>query len=148
MGSTNMRKYLISGLLLALLAFIPPSQGQAPIVGPGQVILCTSTAQASAAAAGTTALISGVTGKTIFLCGWHVTSNQSTSTTFQLEYGTQGGPCTTPTLITPAFSITSNAPSADHIDYAVIQIPAGAQLCAVSTGTTVGQQYLMYYSQF
>ncbi len=140
-----MRK--LTTALLFLLAFAASAFAQGPIVGPGQPILCTAAAQASAAAAGTTSIISGVAGKITVLCGWHVTSSQSTATTFQIEYGT-GATCTSPTVITPAFNVTSTAPSADHIDYADIQAPAGANICIVSVGATVGQQYLLYYSQF
>ena len=117
-------------------------------VGPGQQVLCNQTFQVAVATATTTALVSGVAGKSIFSCGWHVTSTQAASTTFQFEYGTQGGPCTTPTVVTPAFSVTSTAPSSDHISLATFQIPPGSQLCVVSTGATVGLSILIYYSQF
>jgi hypothetical protein len=86
-----------------------------------------------------------VAGRNISICGWHVTSNQNSSTTFQLESGTQGGPCSTPTIITPAFSVTSNAPSADRQAYAYITLPVGAQLCVVSTGATVGLSIMVWY---
>jgi len=143
--------------LLPLLCAGPSALSQGPIVGPGQPILCANNganptfgapAQATIATATTTSLIAGVAGKITVMCGWHVTSSQTTSTTFQFEYGTQGGPCTTPTVLTPAFSVTSNAPSSDHIDYGSIQAPAGAQVCVVTTGATVAQSVVMYYSQF
>jgi hypothetical protein len=116
--------------------------------GPPNQILCNKVAQVTVSSATTTSLVAGVAGKSIFICGWHVTSTQATSTTFQLEYGTQGGPCSSPTVLTPAFSVTSTAPSADHVDYATMQAPVGTQLCTVSTGGTVGQAVLVYYSQF
>jgi hypothetical protein len=105
-------------------------------------------AQQSPAAAGTLSLVSGVANQRIYICGWHVTSSQTTSTTFQFVAGTQGGPCGTPTNLTPAFSVTSNAPSADHIDYVTMQTAPGQQLCVVTTGTTVAQAILVYYVQF
>ncbi len=117
-------------------------------VGPSNLIICNKTAFASPAAAGTTSIASGIAGQPIHVCGWEVTSTQSGSTTFQFEYGTQGGPCTTPTVITPAFNITSTAPSVDRQQYATISLPAGAQLCVVSTGTTVGQAVMVWYAQF
>jgi hypothetical protein len=143
------------GLGLALcLALGPSALSQPAPVGPPNAIICNLGAQATVATATTTSLVAAKTGgvggvgQSIYICGWHVTSTQSTSTTFQLEYGTQGGPCGTPTAITPAFSVTSTAPSADHIDYATLIAPAGTQLCVVTTGTTVGQAILVYYAQF
>ncbi len=117
-------------------------------VGPSNLIICNKTAFVSPVAAGTLGIVSGNAAQPIHLCGWEVTSAQSAVTTFQFEYGTQGGPCTTPTLITPAFDITSTAPSVDRQQYATISLPAGAQLCVVSTGTTVGQAIMVWYAQF
>jgi hypothetical protein len=135
-------------LALALLALVLWSGGARPenVVGPTNFILCNKTAFASPASATTTSLLAGVAGTTVNICGWHVTSNQSTSTTFQFEYGTQGGPCTSPTTFTPAFSVTSTAPSADRQQFAYISVPVGAQVCVVTTGSTVGQAVMIWYS--
>lgn len=137
--------------LLAALLFLPmvsvPALGQA-LVGPPNQIVCNRLAIAQVATATTTSLVTGVTGAGIHICGWHITSTQSASTTFQLIYGTQGGPCGTPTNITPQHSVTSNAPSSDHIDYAQYSIPAGNQLCVVTTGATVGMGVGVWYTQF
>src|SRR5882672_334688 len=108
----------------------------AQTVGPTNTILCNKTASVAIATATTTSLVSGIAGQAIMLCGWHVTSTQSATSTFQLEYGTQGGPCTTPTTITPAFNVTNTAPSADHIEYAHTSLPTATQLCVVTTGGT------------
>lgn len=146
MVSTTLRVALLSlGLWLGALgpAF---AQGQA---GPANQILCNNFAQASIATATTTSLVNGVAGKIIVICGWHVTSTQNGGTnTFQLEYGTQGGPCTTPTTITPAFQISNTAPSSDHVDFASLSIPIGAQLCIVTTGTTVGTAAGVWFAQY
>lgn len=142
-----MRRLLLA-LSFALWGLFPQAQAQAPIVGPGQFVICTGAAAVNPSTATTTSVIAGVAGKSIYICGWHVTSILSTTATFQFEYGTQGGPCTTPTTITPPFNITSAAPSADHIDYAIIQIPAGAQLCVVTGSGTTGTAVLVYYNQF
>lgn len=138
-------KRLLFGLGLTLLlivgALAQPSQ-----VGPPNAILCNKVAQASPVTATTTSLITGNAGHTYAICGWHVTSTQSTSTTFQFEYGTQGGPCTTPTTLTPAFSVTSTAPSGDHQQTAFMQAPVGTQVCVVTTGATVAQAITLYYA--
>lgn len=141
------------GLALSFLAALGLSLLVGPAyaensVGPSNAILCNKVAQATIASATTTSLVAGVTGQSIFICGWHVTSILGTTSTFQFEYGTQGGPCTTPTVITPAFNVTSAAPSGDHVTYATLNAPAGAQLCVVTGSGTTGDAVLIYYSQF
>jgi hypothetical protein len=138
-----MRK-LGAATLAAWLASAAPVYAQA--VGPTNTILCNKTASASPATATTTSLIAGVAGHQYQICGWHVTSNQSGVSTFQLEHGTQGGPCSSPAVDTPAFTVTSTAPSADHVEYASWSIPTGAQLCVVTTGGTVGMQVMIFYA--
>ena len=142
-----MRNLLRAALILLGLVFAAPVLAQST-VGPGQQILCPQQSMATVATATTTSMITGSAGKIIVMCGWHVTSTQSTSTTFQFVYGTQGGPCGSPVTLTPPFSVTSTAPSSDHIDYGSFSIPAGNQLCVITTGATVGQAILVYYSQF
>ena len=136
-----MKKYLL--LVLALLAGSARAEN---VIGPTNLITCNKVAFVSPATATTTSLIAGVAGTTINICGWHVTSTQSASTTFQLEYGTQGGPCSSPTAFTPAFSVTSTAPSADRQQYAYISTPPGAQVCVISAGSTVGLAVMIWYS--
>jgi hypothetical protein len=133
--------------LLFWLACVAPAFAENS-VGPGQQVLCNQVAFVSVSSATTTSLVVGVAGKAIFSCGWHVTSTQSSSTTFQFEYGTQGGPCTSPTAITAPLSVTSTAPSSDHISLATFQTSIGSQLCVISTGATVGLAIVVYYSQF
>lgn len=137
---------LLAGVLLLSLLGTPVFSQQ---TGPPNQILCGRQAIATISSATTTSLIAGVSTTSIMVCGWHVTtSNASNPSTFQLVYGTQGGPCSSPTSLTPAFSVTSTAPSSDHIEFATIQVPLGQQLCVVSTGATVQLAVLVYYSQF
>ena len=133
--------------LFALWGLVPQAHAE-NTVGPTNQIICDKQASVSPATATTTSVVTGVATKSIYMCGWHVTSTQSGSTTFQFEYGTQGGPCTSPTTLTPAFSVTSTAPSGDHISIASFSVPAGAQLCVVTTGATVAQAIIVYYAQF
>ncbi len=150
MSKLRLTLTLLLSLSLSLLAWAPSHAEN--VVGPTNAILCSKTASATPTSATTTALVSGVAGQSIYICGWHVTSILNTTSTFQFEYGTQGGPCgNSPiptTVITPAFNVTSTAPSADHITYAVLQVPAGAQLCIVTGSGTTGDAVLVYYSQF
>ena len=139
-----MKKFLLLGLLLT--AVLPFSARAEQVAGPTNQILCNRTAQASPATATTTLVITGSTGQTVNICGWHVTSTQATSTTFQFEYGT-GATCGTGTnTITPAFNVTSTAPSADRQAVAYITLPIANSLCVVSTGTTVGLAIMVWYS--
>lgn len=134
-------------LVLGLLALLCATPARAEnTVGPTNLIFCNKTAAASPATATTTSLIAGSSGVIINICGWEVTSAQSGVTTFQFEYGTQGGPCSSPTTLTPAMNITSTAPSVDRQQYAYVSLPAGSQLCVVTTGATVGQSILIFYA--
>jgi len=137
-------------LLLAFILFLASICGALAenTVGPTNLILCNKSASVTAAAAGTVSAITGVAGQSIQICGWEVTSAQSSVTTFQFEWGTQGGPCTTPTTFTPALNITSTAPSVDRQQYAWMSVPTGAQVCMVTTGATLGIAAIVYYAQY
>ena len=138
-------------LLLALglcLALSSSALSQGTIVGPGNMVLCPQSANNLAASATTTQLVAGVANQRIYVCGWHVTSILSTSSTFQLVYGT-GASCTSPTNLTPTFNVTSTAPSADHQSYAIGPNSATGQSVCMITGTgATGTAILLYYSQF
>jgi hypothetical protein len=145
-----MKKSLLLSLVIgAALLFGGPSWAQTA-VGPTNLINCNKIAAASPVTATTTSIIQATANQSINICGWHVTSNQSSSSTFQFEYGTTaGGPCASPTTFTPAFSVTSTAPSADRQQVAYTTIPAtaaGTQICVVSTGTTVGLAIMLWYA--
>jgi hypothetical protein len=90
-----MSKGLGLGLGLALaLAFAGPAPAE--IVGPINTVFCNKTASVSVSSATTITLVSGISAATINWCGWHTTSTQSGSTTFQFEYGAAPG-CANPT---------------------------------------------------
>lgn len=143
-----MRKLLSLFLLLALFFWAAPAHAQSGVIGPPNQILCNKAAIANIASATTTSLVAGQSGQAVFICGWHVTSTQSAANTFTIEYGTQGGPCTSPTALTPNLVVTSTAPATDHTQLADMQAPTGAQVCVVTTGTTVGTAVLLWYAQF
>lgn len=118
----HMRRLLLT--LAALAALCTPASPQGSVVGPGQPLLCGQQipTQVQIGVSGATRIVQGVLGKTIIICGWHVT-NSAAAGTFQLTYGT-GSNCGTGTVtLTPAFTVTSTAPATDHIDYAVASIP-------------------------
>ncbi len=144
-----MRKLGLTLHLLFWLACIAPAFAD-NTVGPTNQIICNNFAQTTAiVSATTTNLVTGVAGKAIFICGWHVTTTVTApGPGFQFEYGTQGGPCTTPTALTPTFTVSNTAPSADHISIATLSAPQGAQICVVTTGTVTNIAIELYYSQF
>ena len=136
-------------LLLALALSLLPSASalsQGPIVGPGQPILCTKIVAIPAGGPTTiTQQVAGVAGQSISVCGWHVTNTAATGT-FAFSAGT-GSNCGTGTINAfPAQNVNSTAPSADHIDYAVITLPAGNALCTTFSVATIAG--IIYYTQF
>jgi hypothetical protein len=139
-----MSKGLGLGLALAL-AFAAPAPAE--IVGPINTVFCNKTASVSVSSATTITLVSGISAATINWCGWHTTSTQSGSTTFQFEYGAAPG-CANPTTLGPPFNVTSSAPSADHQPYATASLPTGASLCLVTTGSPIGISTEVWFSQF
>jgi hypothetical protein len=137
-------------VLLVALTSASPASAQGTIIGPGQQVLCIKVAAINAVSATTTQLINNTsTTQSIFICGWHVTSILSTSTTFQFTQGT-GGTCAggTSSIISPPLNVTSTAPSADHIDYATVSLLPGNSLCVVTGTGTTGTGVLVYYNQF
>ena len=133
-------------LTLALALFItndrPLAQGQ---VGPINQVICNKTANLPVGSTGLTQMIAAVTGQTIFICGWHVT-NTAASGTFLFAQGTGSNCGTGGITILPATNVTNAAPSADHIDYAVISTLPSAAFCINPSVNTISA--LIFYSQF
>ena len=139
-----MKKFILPVLLIGVALLF----GGQTAVGPPNLISCNKVANVSPSTAGTLAIIAPATGVVVSICGWHVTSAQAASTTFQLEYGT-GATCGTGTnTFTPAFSVTSTAPSADRQQTAYYSLPISNGLCVVTTGSTVTQAVMVWYSTF
>jgi hypothetical protein len=147
-------KALYKWLLLTFFLFvavgilskiIPPLRAQGPIVGPGQPILCTKIVPVPAGGTGLTQIVAGVANQSISVCGWHIT-NTAAAGTFAFSTGT-GANCGTGTVTpVPAQSVSSTAPSADHIDYVTLTLPVGNALCVnFSVATIAG---IVYYTQF
>jgi hypothetical protein len=129
-------------LLLLLLAFCSPAWAD-QTVGPTNSIICNKQGQLTGTGA-TAQIVAAVPGQSIYICGWHVT-NTAASGTFQFIFGT-GATCTTPTNVTPSFTVSNTAPSADHITAAWTNGVAGQTLCVNATVTTV--IVMVFYSQF
>lgn len=117
-------------------------------VGPTNQIFCNQIATSSITAATTLNLISGTTSQNVNICGWHVTSSTSTVSSFLFAYAAPGTSCSATTALTPAFSITNTAPSADHVGYAGFAPPLGSAICVTTAGGVSTTAVLLYYSKF
>lgn len=144
-----MRTKIINGsfwlALAALLAWTywPATEAEAQL-GPPNQILCNATAPFTGTGAAAT-VITGAAGKTIYLCGWHMTNTAATGS-FAITTGTTAS-CGTGTVTwTPTMSVTSTAPTTDHIEFASLSAAAGANVCVNATVTTVTG--VLWYSQF
>lgn len=117
------------------------------IVGPPNAVLCNKSASFSSTTS-TTSLVPANSSFRIFVCGWHVTTSSSASVTFSMSSGTTTTtPCdTNTTQILPALQLTSAAPSADHVDFAVLGTNNGVGLCITPSSTTITG--IVYYSQY
>ena len=135
-------KRLGLALLLSLWASAVWAQGP---VGPPQAILCNKIANLPVGSTTITQIVAAVTGKSIHLCGWHVTNTGATGT-YSLSYGTGANCGTGTTTITPTTNVTSTAPDVDHTDYVIYDVPVSNALCVTSSVNTVST--LIFYSQF
>ena len=139
--------FLALGLFFALS---PSALSQGPIVGPGQPILCVTAATLAVGPSTITRIITGVSGKSINICGWHITNTGATGTfSFSIGTGTNCG--TNTSVVVPAQNVTSTAPITDHIDYAFLTIPSTTgglptDLCITPSVATIAA--VVYYNQF
>jgi hypothetical protein len=145
MVSNTMRRVaLILGLLLCACV---SARAQPTIIGPAQTAICNQVQFMAAGPTTITQIVAGKAGQSIFVCGWHVT-NTGTTGTFSIQISTSAGAnCGgAPTTIIPAVNVTSSAPSADHIEYAWTQVPAGQSICITPSVATISA--VMWFSQF
>lgn len=119
-------------------ALLGASPALPQIVGPTTQVMCGQSVVMEAGPTTTQKIMAGQPGKRIYVCGWHITNTAATGT-FQILTGTTTTtPCdTNPVKVTPVSNVTSTAPSADHIDYAVAQGAVGADLCFTPSVATV-----------
>jgi hypothetical protein len=147
MVQNPMKKLALAlGLCLALGS---SALSQGPMVGPGQLIPCNRIGVLPAGSTGLQQVIppSGTVpaGQSVFICGWHVTNTGATGT-FSASYGTGSNCGTGTTTVFPAVNVQNTAPSADHIDYAVIQLPFAQNLCINPSVATISA--IVFYNQF
>jgi hypothetical protein len=132
-------------LLAAFLGVFAPKDEVRAQIGPPNQVQCNNQAILEVGFTGSIVLQAGVPGKVIFVCGWHVT-NTAAAGTFAIQTGT-GALCGTNTKkLTPTSSVTSSAPSGDHVEFAHYSGAAGADLCATVSAVTI--TVLIWYGQF
>lgn len=131
-----MKKLGAAFVLLALVLAIWLTQSSRAQVGPPNTIQCNQFVNFTGSGSAAT-ILAGATGKIIVICGWHVTSTSNTTTTFQLSSGSAAN-CSGGTNITPALNVTITAPSADHVDFASLSLPAGQNLCVNAPASVAG----------
>lgn len=150
----SMRRGLWKSLLILSLSFgTSAAWAQGGLIGPPNQILCNKTAQLSPTSINSIyTAVQGVTGKNIYVCGWHITTATSGAAFFQffVATGTTSQQCAAGTAgsLTPSLSVSGTAPSADHIDYATMQTSATGQALCVGIQNGVNESGVVYYSQF
>lgn len=154
----EVRKLIITRFLLALVILVAShlsanaqSYGGgvsgAPLDPCQNVYVAKSTAVVNIGAAGTGLLVQGVTGKSIYVCGYHLT-NTGTNPALKFEYGTQvTTACDTGTTALSGLMGASSGVSLAVGGFQVFSAPAGQQLCAVISGTSPSLQGVMSYVQ-
>ena len=138
-------KKLLFGLMALAAASISPALAQPTIIGPAQTAICNQVKFMAVGPTTITTIIPGVTGQSIFVCGWHVTNTGATGV-FSIQIGAGANCGGSPVTVIPAVNVTSTAPSADHIEYAWTQVPAGQSICITPSVATISA--VMWFSQF
>lgn len=107
---------------------------------------CNQTALYDAATSGSTQMVTGVAGQTVYVCGYSMFSAGTVNV--ELDGGT-GVPCTgSPVKIVPAYQFTTQAGMSDQSSiYRGLKTAAGAGLC-IKTNAAVPVQAIVYYAQF
>jgi hypothetical protein len=137
--------YTFLGAMALAAASISPALAQPTIIGPAQTAICNQAKFMGVGPTTITTVVPGVAGQSIFICGWHVTNTGATGT-FSISIGAGANCGGSPVQIVPAVNVTSTAPSADHIEYAWGQVPAGQSLCITPSVGTISA--VVWFSQF
>ncbi len=157
-----MKKLLALLLLWPSLAF-----GQGTPTGPPYVVTCNSSIASSFVGGATSTMVQGVSGKGIYICGWHASTLNAAANSqsiFQLAYtnSTTNNTCSTTVAsvaLTPFNGVTATAPSVDHPGTGMLVVPLQAastvspsSLCFNNINAT-GQgianvQFLLYFGQY
>lgn len=120
----------IIALLISLIIACSPwiqVRAQPGVIGPPNAISCNKLYGLSPGSAGLQTMVAGVTGQSIFICGWQTTISTGNAT-WQLFGGTGTNCGTVATALTPPMNI-GTTPLTTQFGYAVLQLSQGANLC-------------------
>ncbi len=154
-------------LALFLLLLSSPAWGQGAPTGPPYIISCNSSIASSFVGGATSTMVQGVSGKGIFICGWHASTLNAAANSqsiFQLTYtnSTTNNTCSTTVAsvaLTPFNGVTATAPSIDHPGTGMLSVPlqpastvSPSSLCFNNINAT-GQgianvQFILYFGQY
>ncbi len=144
-----MRKMILlaGAMALGLMASVFGERASAQGVSPNQMFGCNQSAKYDASTSGATKLVTGVSNKQIYVCGWNLLASGTVNVS--LVYGT-GGTCGTgTTAITPAFQFTAQVSDVDHLPVytGITPVPVNNDLC-INASAGVAVQAVVYYTQF
>lgn len=125
-----------AALSLLTLALVAPSHGQE--------LNRTRSASYSATNATTVKVITGQSKNAVYITGLIITA--SAAGTAQIEYGTGSNCGTGTTTVSGALALGASAPvQAQAAQGALVSIPAGQDVCIVSTGTATFAGLISYF---
>jgi hypothetical protein len=128
---------------ITAIGAVPVAQSS---TGASAHVLCDQSAAVSIASATTTSVVPVVAGKAVYVCSILVQIVSGTTPTLQFEYGT-GATCTSPTVLTGAFSGVGVYGIEGTVG-TLFRAPASNGLCIVSGGTTPVLAGFVSYAQF
>lgn len=138
--------------LLAAGVALATAPAWAETIGPQNFVQCSQALVKAVGTATTVTLLTGVSGKIIYLCGWSMTNTGTAGTgSFQLTYGTATTCSANNAALTSVLNVSNTSPATDHVQFAQIQVPnnssAGANpdLCLVVTSGVGGLIYIGQY---
>lgn len=106
---------------------------------------CRTTALYDASTLGSTVLVTGITGRNIYLCGFNMWA--AGTSTVKLVYGTGVACATGEVAVTPAYSLITQTGIADGSSlYRGLFVPGGNDLC-IKTSAAVAVQAQIYFIQ-
>jgi hypothetical protein len=137
---------------------VASNQSPVPIAGSGTgsttgYLNCDNTAVYDAGTNGSTQLVALTSGQTIYVCGFQISTSQTTAVSVNLRYGTGTNCGTGPSNITPSYPLqaaTSTGPIGMVVmtpGFTGLKTAASNALC-INTNAAVSVQALVWYAKF
>src|SRR5262249_31371487 len=138
-------------LLPAAVASVLPQIAESQQIGPLNTVLCSQALIKTVGTATIQTLLTGVSGKIIYLCGWSMTNTGTAGTgSFRLLYGQSTACSVNGTNITSDLSVSNTSPATDHTQYASLNVPAttSATVNDLCVNVTSGVGGVIYIGQY